>query len=49
MKTFFPLQMPLHGLNLKLDTAPLRGKVKDLIMHLHNQLKRVGLKTGNRS
>nr|XP_022298273.1 leucine-rich repeat serine/threonine-protein kinase 2-like isoform X2 [Crassostrea virginica] len=33
-------EMPLHGLNLKLDTAPLRGKVKDLIMHLHNQLKR---------
>ncbi|XP_055999651.1 leucine-rich repeat serine/threonine-protein kinase 2-like isoform X2 [Ostrea edulis] len=33
-------ELPLHGLHLDLDPALLKGKVKDLIMYLHNRLKR---------
>lgn len=33
-------EFPLSGLNLDLDPALLKGKVKDLIIYLHHRLKR---------
>ncbi|GFO07401.1 leucine-rich repeat serine/threonine-protein kinase 2, partial [Plakobranchus ocellatus] len=33
-------ELPLDGLSLDLDDALLRGRVKDLIIYLHNRLKR---------
>lgn len=44
-KELLPFQFPLSGLNLDLDPALLKGKVKDLIIYLHHRLKRVGFKT----
>lgn len=34
--------MPLDGLSLDLDDGLTRGRVKDLILYLHNRLKKVG-------
>ncbi|KAK3762803.1 hypothetical protein RRG08_040498 [Elysia crispata] len=33
-------ELPLDGLSLDLDDALIRGRVKDLIIYLHNRLKR---------
>ena len=40
--------MPLHGLpNLTLDPTLVKGRVKDLVMYLHNKLKKVSIEFVN--